>query len=171
MEKANKLSWLTAREEAADRYLVERSALGSEQWEAIGEVLAAGDSETETAYELMDEQPLVSALYRLKMVDLDGSFEYSHVVQLENSSVLNDKLSVFPIPANDVVNINFTAEASGEAVLSLTDMMGRTISQRSLQVTEGLQTQTIDLSTAASGAYLVRVNVDGRQMVKRIVRQ
>ncbi|WP_262490485.1 T9SS type A sorting domain-containing protein [Neolewinella agarilytica] len=75
------------------------------------------------------------------------------------------------MPANDVVNINFTAEASGEAVLSLTDMMGRTISQRSLQVTEGLQTQTVDLSNTASGAYLLRVNVDGRQMVKRIVRQ
>ena len=171
MEKANKLNWATASEDGASHYVVERAATNTGNWAAIAEVAAAGNTTRETRYEMMDEQPLPSALYRLRIVDLDGSEEFSPIVRLENGSVLTNQLTVAPVPTNGDVTLRFRAEATGAATIALTDLTGRTISQRAVTVTEGLQTQTVSLADVASGIYLVRVLVDGRQYVQRVVRR
>lgn len=171
MEKANKLNWATANEDAASHYVVERAATGTTAWEAIAEVAAAGYATTESTYELMDEQPLASALYRLRMVDLDGSTEFSNIVRLDNGTALTDRLTVTPNPTFGDVTLSFVAETAGQANVILTDLTGRTVSQRTISVTEGLQTQTVSLADVAGGIYLVRVAVDGRQYVKRVVRR
>lgn len=171
MEKVNKLFWTTAREDAADRYIVERTSTANGAWEMIGEVMAAGNSESEVSYELMDEQPTATSFYRLKMMDLDGSYEYSNIVQLENAGVLGGDLSVFPIPTANTVTVNFIAKATGTANIDLTDLNGRTISRQTVGVDTGLRTEMVDLSNVSPGVYLVRVVVDGHQLLKRVVRQ
>lgn len=170
MDKANKLAWITAREEAADRYVVERSGNAS-SWSAIGEVLAAGDSETELHYELMDESPLPTAYYRLKMVDLDGTFTFSNIVELTNGTLSNQELSVYPVPTVDQVTVSFEALAEGQAQILLTDLTGRTVSEQKVSVAAGQNAQTLDLQQHAAGIYLVRVNVDGNQMVRRVIKR
>ncbi len=170
MEKANKLTWTTASEEAADRYVVERSSDASD-WSAIGEVLAAGDSETELNYELMDESPLPTAYYRLRMVDLDGTFTFSNIVELTNSTLTSSALSIYPVPAVDQITVSFEALAGGQAQVLLTDLTGRTISEQKVSVTTGQNAATIDLQQRASGIYLVRVNVGSQQMIRRVIKR
>ncbi|TXF88506.1 T9SS type A sorting domain-containing protein [Neolewinella aurantiaca] len=171
MEKANKLTWSTAREEAADRYVVERSSNANNDWAAIGEVLAAGDSETELFYELMDESPLANAYYRLRMVDLDGTFTFSNIVELTNNTLGDTGLSVFPVPALSEVTVGFEAQAAGKAMIVLTDLTGRTISEQEVNVAAGYNAETVNLQPRASGVFLVRVSVDGRQMVHRLIKR
>jgi hypothetical protein len=171
MEKTNKLTWATAREDAADRYQVERSSTATSNWSVIGEVDAVGNSETESRYELIDESPLANAFYRLRMVDQDGTSTFSDIVELANASLRSSDLSVFPIPAINEVTVSFEAQAEGKANITLTDLTGRTISEQVMDVTTGQNLKTINLQRRAPGIYLVRVNVDGTQMTQRVIKR
>jgi len=171
MEKTNKLTWATASEDATDRYEVERSTNAISGWSVIGEVLAAGNSATELRYELMDESPLANAYYRLRMVDLDGTSTYSDIVELANTTLSSSELSIFPVPALNEVTVNFEAQAEGKAQIMLTDLTGRTVSEQEMNVTTGQNTETINLQRRAPGIYLVRVTVDGQQMVRRVIKR
>ncbi|MCX8210835.1 MAG: T9SS type A sorting domain-containing protein, partial [Lewinella sp.] len=171
MEKTNKLTWATASEDATDRYEVERSTNTISGWSVIGEVLAAGNSATELRYELMDESPIANAYYRLRMVDLDGTSTYSDIVELANTTLSSSELSIFPVPALNEVTVNFEAQAEGKAQIMLTDLTGRTVSEQEMNVTTGQNTETINLQRRAPGIYLVRVTVDGQQMVRRVIKR
>ncbi|MEM1216962.1 MAG: HYR domain-containing protein, partial [Bacteroidota bacterium] len=76
--KINLLAWTTANEEDFNHFEVERSPDGN-AWNFIGEVPRSSPREGpgERAYVFEDEG--ISAYYRLKMVDLDGTFTYSDV--------------------------------------------------------------------------------------------
>lgn len=100
------LSWQTAAELNTDRFEIEKSFDGtSRDAMVIGEVIAAGHSDTYNTYEFIDEG-LMSAnmYYRIKNIDLDGETNYSSVIQLQlNSSFFN--LRAFPNPTAREVNI------------------------------------------------------------------
>ncbi|MEM6772034.1 MAG: HYR domain-containing protein, partial [Bacteroidota bacterium] len=81
-DKSNLLTWTTANAEDFSHFEVERSANGQGPWS----VLAQPDLQASGEHEYIDETPLPSAYYRLKMIDLDGTFVSSNVVYLENQS-------------------------------------------------------------------------------------
>lgn len=78
----NRLIWSTASEHDNDHFDVERSADGQD-FERIGAVAGAGNSQELVTYTLKDERPLRGAnYYRLKQVDTDGASTYSNIIML-----------------------------------------------------------------------------------------
>lgn len=76
------LYWTTTMEKSSETFSVERSAAGK-KWDVIGEVRALGESSTEKSYWFTDTQPENGVnLYRLKMIDQDGTFAYSRMVSV-----------------------------------------------------------------------------------------
>ncbi|NME66970.1 T9SS type A sorting domain-containing protein [Flammeovirga aprica] len=69
------IEWETATEENASHFDIERST-DLENWQAIGSVQAAGNSQTSIYYQFEDKSPLPKAYYRLKQVDFDGEYAY-----------------------------------------------------------------------------------------------
>jgi hypothetical protein len=71
------LNWATEKEEGFDRFVIQR-VVENLSFEDIGEVHGVGyNTSSLTKYEFVDRNPLVGTnYYRLKAVDLDGSFEY-----------------------------------------------------------------------------------------------
>ena len=79
--QAVQAAWTTASERNSQRFILERSRDGRQFAEA-GTVAAAGTSTTARTYSLTDAQLPAGATalyYRLRQVDLDGSFSYSPV--------------------------------------------------------------------------------------------
>ncbi|MBH8559362.1 RCC1 domain-containing protein [Hymenobacter negativus] len=73
------LAWATASEKNSDRFEVERSRDGR-SFERIGQVAAAGSSTSVRRYDFLDRQypgETNHLYYRLRQVDLDGTFSYS----------------------------------------------------------------------------------------------
>ncbi|MBF9141600.1 RCC1 domain-containing protein [Hymenobacter properus] len=73
------LAWATASEKNSDRFEVERSRDGR-IFERIGQVAAAGSSVSIHRYDFLDRQypgETNQLYYRLRQVDLDGTFSYS----------------------------------------------------------------------------------------------
>ena len=141
------LNWETTNEHNTSTFVIERSSDGT-TFTAIGTVLAKG-SELYNTYHFTDAAPVSSTgYYRIRQVDLDGSFNHSNVQQVkrENQTVL------FPVPASEILNIAFRQEKSGEAII--TDMTGRTVSRINFPNSKDL---SISVNGLPVGVYLIEI--------------
>jgi hypothetical protein len=68
--------------------------------------------------------------------------------------------SLYPNPASERVTLEFSMDASGESVVEVLDMTGRSLLLRNTGVVEGVNRLSLDLSGMEPGVYFVRV--DGR---------
>lgn len=126
--KSAYLTWSTASEINAEAFIIERSANGKD-YAAIGSVAASGNSRTRQDYAFTDLHPIIGrSYYRLRQVDLDGSFAYSEArsIKLDGRKVV----SVYPNPVQSdelKVQLNFSDEA--EVFVSVYDVSGMEIDQ------------------------------------------
>ncbi|MEM9835713.1 MAG: fibronectin type III domain-containing protein [Bacteroidota bacterium] len=94
-DKTNLLNWTTANAVDFSHFEVERSPNGQGTWS----VLAQSDLQSSGAHAYIDQTPLSTAYYRLKMIDLDGAFTYSRIIYLENNShPTTGDIKVYPQP-------------------------------------------------------------------------
>ncbi|MDQ6480669.1 T9SS type A sorting domain-containing protein [Dyadobacter sp. LHD-138] len=157
------LIWKTSQESNADRFLIERSS-NAKIWNQIADKAAIGESNALAIYTANDENPLSGLnYYRLKMVDIDGTYSYSRVVSVK---LTGNSPAVTAYP-NPVTNILYLKDIAPESVrlISLTDSYGREIYRSS-----GVPERGIDITTFADGIYLIKTTMkDGSMTVKKIV--
>jgi len=154
------LDWNTQDEVNFSHFIIERSADG-ETWVEIGTVEAKGNSEVETAYTYVDEQPLSgNNFYRLTEVNLDNSYVYSQVVVVRMTTTLA-QISVFPNPATSYVNVSLGGNTPSVVTVLLTSAAGQRLAEK--QATGGDGTvMTFPVGNLASGLYIITViSADG----------
>lgn len=150
-----KLQWTTSTEENTDRFIVERSAYGS-IFQPVASVKAAGNSASEISYETEDVHPLSGrSFYRLKTVDLDGSFSYAAIRVV----IISDKQTtrILGNPVNDVLQLVTTIE-NNKAVWTIVNAAGQVVSNG--RIASGRQ--KIDTSSLAAGQYWLWVRSENR---------
>ncbi|WP_264793694.1 T9SS type A sorting domain-containing protein [Aureispira anguillae] len=150
--------WVTKTELNGSHFEVEWSKNGGATFSKVGEVKAVGNSTSQQAYSFLHENPIIGHnYYRLKCVDLDGSFSYSkiRVVELLGNHV--NPIIVFPNPTKDVVTIQCTALTT-DAQLELMDESGKLISIRTMP--KGSTTQKLSLEELPTGIYLLRLIIN-----------
>jgi hypothetical protein len=164
------LVWETASEINSDYFEVQRSADGK-LWENIGTVGAQGTSATAANYVFTDDAPIEGrSYYRLRMVDLDGSFNYSPVKSVLFRSTSSDYIDLVPNPASTNAHMLVYAEGETSVHLSIKNMSGSIVWQ-SVEILEGgFQTIPIDLTSLASGIYVVTYTFrDGKSGQEKLV--
>ncbi len=128
-EGAANLKWVTASEVNSDYVNIEETTDGI-NWEVLGRVNAAGNSQVILNYTYTDVTPKFSSegvsYYRLKMVDLDGSFEYSPLRSLSRTGNSEFNLSIYPNPANQQINVDLSQVdwSQGEVELRVYNSQG-----------------------------------------------
>ena len=96
---AVQLTWATAWEQNADRYVVQRSPDALDFLD-IGMLRAAGNTDGQRTYTLTDDGPDEGVnYYRLKQLDEDGTFVYSKLVAVQVRSA-EPLVRVFPNPSD-----------------------------------------------------------------------
>ncbi|QRR00922.1 T9SS type A sorting domain-containing protein [Dyadobacter sandarakinus] len=147
-EQSAYLQWVTATEFNSDYYDVERSQDGK-VWNALGKVDARGSGKGQLRYDYTDHAPASGAnLYRLKMVDQDGTFAYSRIISVDFGL---GELAIFPNPVSDVLFVK-GVNASDLRQLTLTDLNGRTV-----YTSKQLPASGLDIRHVAKGLYFVNV--------------
>ncbi len=145
------LRWKTDNEKNFDRFEVEYSTDGSnfvKVGDKAGSRLDGGSS-----YEFNYTQTGPKGLYRLKMINIDGKFNYSGVVTVY-SNCKNPKASIYPNPITLRQDATVTlSNYSGKIMGYLIDAAGKQLSQ----VTLFNGTNTLKLATYASGNYMLRI--------------
>ncbi len=91
------LNWISSSEEQLLHYELQRSKDGY-HFDRLALVESLGNSSAEQKYQAVDKAPLRGiSYYRLKMVDEDGSFEYSELRSIVHQA-LADQVILYPNP-------------------------------------------------------------------------
>jgi hypothetical protein len=153
------LTWTTASERNSDYFEVQRSVDG-ENYEALGQVQAMGNSQNTTAYSFVDETPYSGInYYRLKQVDMSGE-----AMETERISVLFRRvgmpIELYPNPAKESISVSFETAFEGAAQWRILDMSGRIVERGSTSVSNGTNRVDLSLNRVETGSYMLEL-LDG----------
>jgi len=166
------LNWVTANELNTKQFEVERSGDG-QNFTKIATVNARGNSNTATSYDLVDPTPLQGVnYYRLKMVDIDGKFEYSRIViiRIDNSVQLITKVA--PNPFTGKIDVYLTLTHNTAVDFRFIDINGRMVFSKSVKGLKGFNWFTInDLDKLPSAPYMLNIKTDDAMIVEKLIKQ
>ncbi len=168
METSNMLKWQTESEENTKEFIVERAETGREDFIEIGFIDANGFSESLMTYEFEDEKPIPMAYYRLKMVDFDGSFEYSEIIVIEKLHAGVTDFEVYPVPIQDEVNIMISSDQKSNAILTLTNYLGQVILIEQLELNVGVNAFTFNWNNMNSSLHFITIENGQERLVKKV---
>lgn len=155
------LTWETSTELNSDKFTVERSADGH-LFSPIGDVKAKGNSIQAINYSLRDKNPQGGTnYYRLKQVDLDGSFEYSYILPVK-FVLSGTSVKTYPNPVSEWLYINgFTNK---KTTVSWYGLDGKKLAESSLE-----NDATKVPSALNSGLYVIQIlATDGSSFNQKI---
>lgn len=156
-EKWVELTWETASEDNNAYFDIERSADGL-NFTSIAQVEGFGTSYVSQTYLSYDERPLPGInYYRLKQVDIDGSFEYSDIKSVTFSK-LGSKLSLYPNPSSGI--IYFKEPLNGQIVIR--NLLGQVVWQ-----SNGEALQSLNLMHLSTGKYCLQY-IDEQEKMQTI---
>ena len=158
------VTWATTEEKNSDYFDVERSH-DARSWAGIARIAGKGTVRALNEYRLEDAQPLPgTSYYRLKQVDTDRSFAYSHMVSVKRPDFA---VSVFPSPADNVLYIRLANQKDKFSYI-ISDVSGR-IRLRSY-APQGRS--SIPVGSLSTGLYLIRIqNNDGTSSSLKFIKK
>jgi hypothetical protein len=131
------LKWQSSSEENTSHFEVERSADGK-NFSPVLTKKAQGHSASLVSYNAIDHSPLGgTSYYRLKMVDLDGTFEYAKLVSVSSEGGL--AVRVYPNPSTGHAVSIIAGNGSQLVLKSVSDLFGKQVSYQQRNAGENLQ--------------------------------
>ena len=166
----NRLIWTTSSEVNSSHFEVEHSRDGAE-FNYLGRVNAQGESSSPVDYRLIDEDPFSISYYRLKMVDLDGTYEYSNTVtikrELDKSLFISN---IKPVPTIDQITVEFVSYAKGKVSFKIIDLNGKLLEEIEVDAHEGDNEYSYDFSAYLPGMYVITIGNEYGRDVKRMIK-
>ncbi|MFN8246058.1 MAG: T9SS type A sorting domain-containing protein [Ferruginibacter sp.] len=156
--QAVNLQWQTSTEVNSSHFMVERS-IDNNNFEAIGIVRAQGFSNQLVDYRFTDQKPPFDrpVYYRLRMVDLDGSFKHSRIIRLMLTSYGDFVQQVYPNPvkAGDRIQVDFVSATARTLQLALVSATGQIIQTYAQQVFKGNNRLNLVVPLKQEGIYFL----------------
>ncbi len=164
------LKWSTGFESNTASYVIEKSSNGAD-FDVIGRVKAKGDAQGTSKYLFIDDLPGVGTnSYRLKILDIDNTFDYSPIVEvrLERNNQ-SEALPLFVVNPNPVIHRFFSIKVDNRGVfpaqLQMFNAIGQAVFTRSIHSNNVI----IDTEGMSSGIYWLRLVSGGDSYVKTVV--
>ncbi len=170
------LTWSTASEINNSRFDVERSSNGKD-FVKIGEVAGHGTTMSVSNYSFIDPSAAaqgVNALYyRLRQVDYNNDAELSKVVVIDmnDGKVTADAAQLYPNPFTSTVAVTTIVSNEQPITITVVDQFGRLILNKQVNVTEGVNTLTLDESALwAKGVYFISIKGTQLNKTEKVIR-
>lgn len=156
------LTWQTLVEINSSHFIVEKSYDG-ENWSFLDKVSAAGNTNAEQNYRLLDTEPYIgNTYYRLHQEDFNGT---SNIVG-EDVVYLAPRLSLYPNPVTEEAYVS--GRRVDEAFIQCFDALGQFVP---ISTQKQKDLVTFDTRNLAQGVYSIRVISESKvsvlQMIKR----
>lgn len=153
LQGQNKLQWIVEQELNFSKYELERSSNGTD-FTKINTQAAQGKSR----YEYYDTRPLFEGFYRLKMIDIDGSYKYSSVVFLRAAQAASE-FTVVGNPFAETLVLKYKVPKDAKLDLQLYNMAGALLLKREYNMSGGIGYYTLNgVSSLSSGTYILKIN-------------
>ncbi|MEM1321999.1 MAG: T9SS type A sorting domain-containing protein [Bacteroidota bacterium] len=148
------LTWETSMEVDNSHFVLERSTDGVE---FTPFAMVYGKGANYNSYKELDHSPFYGTnYYRLRQVDLDGSYELFNVVAVE----MNQRTSVlvYPNPTTEYINIYDAARDDEPSVVYVYDEQGRQLHQCTIpEATRVYRLSISEMNTRVPGTYFLKV--------------
>jgi Secretion system C-terminal sorting domain len=164
-----KIQWITESEEEVKHFEIEYAANGRD-FVRLAIVQAKGTGDNTYSYD-DNVTGSTKTTYRLKMVNTDGSFTYSHVVAA--GCTVTEKINVYPNPATNTLNITWNvAFANGIMNIKIYSQNGQLAYSANQYMAPGMNTIKVDVSKLAAGVYTLMAEAPGGiSLKKQVVKQ
>lgn len=161
------LTWITTSEISMLRYDIEASINGTAFYKA-GTVASKGNN-FPTQYTFQDIQVKNTGIrfYRLKIVDNYGLISYSDVKSVKFSDLKFGLINIFPNPAVNKINITVNAEIQENVTLTITNMHGEKMRQKTMMVNKGLNNFQEDIRDLSKTSYIISIKNNNSGKVSR----
>ncbi len=173
----NVLSWTTQSEQNSKGFELERSANGSD-FSTISFIASAsfdGNSSSILKYTFDDIKPGSGTnYYRLKQVDKDGKFTLSNVVTIKGpKSTQLQIVTLYPNPVINDLKLSIESPANDGMHIALTDVAGKVLVQKNVQVVNGSNNILLNVSALPAGTYFIKaMSASGSEStVRKLVKQ
>lgn len=167
---SNKLEWKASCTNDVD-FIIGRSTDGV-NFQQIGMVWASqGDCDKPFTF-FDDKAPAGNSYYRLKMDEKNGDISYSNIILLSREQAESLQATLFPNPVTGsqaTLRIHAPGRATLQTVIS--DITGRVITTRTINITEGLNTIPVPVQQLPAGIYQLRITDGEKNQVLRFVKQ
>lgn len=155
-QKEVNLFWTTMNESGTANFDIERSD-NAFHFDKIGSIPAKVQNANTNSYTFTDgdAQPGMN-YYRLKMIDLDGSFTYSKQISI----VLKREvaaISLFPNPASTELTLQFESATKEELSVMIYNAMGQTLLHQDFLPEAGFNQIKLDVSSLSQGLYFMEI--------------
>lgn len=153
-ESVAEIRWTTASEINTEFFEVQKSSDGIE-YSPIGQVMASGSSHETTSYRILDNSLQTgTSYYRLRMVDLDGSYAYSLVQSLENKGL--DISDVTYLMDEQLLKI--PSQWMGKSI-NIYNALGQQI------LTSSISSSDFEVSEMGHGIFFYQIQINDREHI------
>ncbi|MCB9207815.1 MAG: T9SS type A sorting domain-containing protein [Ignavibacteriales bacterium] len=173
------LEWETATEVNNYGFEIERSVVtesAEATWEKVAFVEGHGNSNSPKLYSFTDKNLVGGSkfAYRLKQIDIDGTFEYSDVIEVEVLPTKYELFQNYPNPFNPSTNIKFSLPEDAKVNINIYNVLGeRVASVLSEELKAGFHQIDFNSNSAgyqlSSGVYLYTIESKNFSQVKKMI--
>jgi hypothetical protein len=158
------LFWKTESEKNLYKFIVEQSNDGK-KFDVIKELKSNGNAISSNNYKYSSSiYDYGINYYRLKMLDIDGHFNYSKIISIVVDSRLND-FSLYPNPvSNGIVFIKTNFENTNVKIYDLKGILNY-----DSDILNTLSFTKLDISSLPKGIYFVEILVENQKKLKKLV--
>jgi trimeric autotransporter adhesin len=157
------LAWKTENEKNTMGFDIERSIDGN-RFKKIAFTKGIGNSNMTLEYAYTDndaiEQQSNTLYYRLKIIDIDGSFKYSNIITVL-LPVTKAIITIAPNPVFNDIKGTIISPISGNVTLRIYDNTGRVVLQTTTFVKKGNNSFVENINKLSKGAYYVDISGNG----------
>ncbi|RYE21915.1 MAG: T9SS type A sorting domain-containing protein [Sphingobacteriales bacterium] len=146
------LRWYATYETNFKRYDIERSINGINFYK-VGEV--EGKNYANYSFEDAELPAAAQVYYRLKMIDIDGTFSNSKTVVVRLNNYFS-KAIIYPNPASTSVTVKLSDPVRSNSFVTISDLAGRSLKQQSVRRGESIF--VVDVQQLPAGRYFLKVN-------------
>jgi hypothetical protein len=158
------LNWETKTEINFSKFEIERALASTKDatvtWASVGTLQAAGNSNSPKKYSYTDKNLQAGKYqYRLKMIDNDGSYKLSDVVETAIAVPKDFALSQnYPNPFNPSTKIDYQVPVDAKVILEVYNITGQKVVELVNQDQQaGYYSVNFGASKLASGVYIYRI--------------
>ena len=142
------LNWATATETNNSGFEIQKNS--GTGFMKIGFVAGNGTTTDKKSYSFVDQNTVNGTFfYRLKQIDLNGTYSYSNIVEITNGIPANFNLTQnYPNPFNPSTTINYSLPYESNVKIIVYNLIGEVVKE-------------LANSTQQAGEYTIRFNANG----------
>ena len=169
------LTWSTASELNNKGFDVERMLENETVFTKIGFVDGVGTSIETNEYSYTDNNSFNGvSYYRLRQVDFDETFEYTHVRAVTGITTNGGSVTVFPIPTRDEIYVSFGPFSTPTKAVKFTlvDVLGRVVFEQHKTVNTSSIVTLNQFADLVPAYYTLVVSIEGKpNMTFKVVKK